>query len=79
MGTQRLFKVFRIHSMIRTRMQDYGVDLTYFLLCKMKRSLDVLPTLLTLLVSVVLEFDHLVKIVGAALLFNVFLDELREP
>jgi hypothetical protein len=45
----------------------------------MKRSLDVLSTLLALLIGIVLEFDHLVEIVGAALFLDVLLNELGEP
>lgn len=76
---RKLFKAFRIPLILWARMRVCGVDCTYFLLCKMKRSLDVLSTLLALLIGIVLEFDHLVEIVGAALFLDVLLNELGEP
>lgn len=38
-----------------------------------------LPTFFALLVGVVLEFYDFVEVVGAALFFDVLLNELRKP
>lgn len=38
-----------------------------------------LPAFFSLLVCVVLEFDHFIEVVGAAFLFYILLDEITEP